>query len=54
MVWSHWIWNTEGEGVMYKITITRSTRIPFPKPNSVTFSMLSDVAAAAFWPPYYP
>ena len=25
--WSHWIWNTDGEGVMYKITINRSTKI---------------------------
>jgi hypothetical protein len=25
--WSHWIWNTDGEGVMYKITIKRSTKI---------------------------
>jgi hypothetical protein len=27
VVWSHWIWNTDGEGVMYKITINRSTKI---------------------------
>jgi len=27
VVWSYWIWNTDGEGVMYKITITRRTRI---------------------------
>jgi hypothetical protein len=27
VVWSHWIWNTDGEGVMYKITISYRTRI---------------------------
>ena len=27
VMWSHWIWNVDGEGVMSKVTITRSTKI---------------------------